>query len=106
MAEKANKDILWEVACEGHTDAWVIAPNWEQATVKAAEFWGVSWGSVAAYCEKKKRVDGAPRGVCCKCGRIYFGAPPMCSSCEKELKLEEEENRRRLTKAYKTGKAV
>lgn len=102
----ADKNILWEVGCKGHADAWVVAPNWEQATLKAAEFWGVSWGSVAAYCVEKKKTVGAPRNVCCKCGRVYFGAPPMCSVCEKSAILEEAELRQKLTRAYKTGKAV
>lgn len=36
-----KRDILWEVGCEGHVDAWVSAENWELATVEAAKFWGV-----------------------------------------------------------------
>lgn len=104
MADKKN--ILWEVGCEGHTDAWVVAPTWEEATVKAAEFWGVPWGRVAAHCVEKKKTVGAPRNVCCRCGRVYFGSPPMCSSCEKSAKLEEEESQRRLNKAYRMGKAM
>lgn len=100
------KNTLWEVGCEGHIDAWVVAQSWIEATVKAAEFWGVPWREVAAYCEEKKKIVGAPRNVCCRCGTVYFGAPPMCSRCEKDAKLEEQENRRRLCRAYKTGKVV
>jgi len=102
----AKKQALWAVACEGHTNAWVSAVSWEEATVKAAEFWGVPWGSVAAYCEEKKRIEEAPKNVCCRCGKIYFGLPPMCGSCLKAAKLEEEETQRRLAKAYRTGKAI
>lgn len=64
VAEKRKRDILWEVGCEGHTDAWVIAENWELATVEAARFWGVPWGKVAASCEQKQRIVGAPRNIC------------------------------------------
>ena len=32
-----KRDILWEVGCEGHVDAWVSAENWELATVEAAK---------------------------------------------------------------------
>lgn len=101
-----KKHILWEVGCEGHSDAWVSAQTWEEATIKAAEFWGVPWSRVAAYCVEKQKVVGAPKNVCCRCGRIYFGNPPMCISCEKSAKLEEEETQRRLAKAYRMGKAI
>lgn len=106
MADRKKKDILWEVGCEGHTDAWVIADNWELATVAAAEFWQVPWREVAAACEMKKRIVGAPRNVCCRCGKTYFGAPPMCSFCQKDQKLEEEHMRRKLTRAYQLGKVM
>lgn len=106
MAAKKNKDILWEVGCEGHTDAWVNAENWELATVAAAEFWGVPWREVAAKCEMKKKIVGAPRNVCCRCGRVYYGAPNMCSSCGKEVRLEEEELQRRRRRAYRLGKVI
>ena len=106
MAKATNKYILWEISCEGHRDAWVTAPNWEQATLKAAEFWNVPWREVAARCELKKKTVGAPRNVCCRCGRIYFGSPPMCEACEKNEKLEEEELRRRIKRAYQMGRAM
>lgn len=105
MATK-DKNILWEVGCEGHTDAWVIADNWEQATVKAAEFWGVSWRSVAALCELKNKKVGCKNNVCYKCGRVYYGALPLCDICKKTAVLEEQEARRRLNKAYRMGKVV
>lgn len=106
MADRKKKDILWEVGCEGHTDAWVIADNWELATVEAAKFWQVHWREVAAACEMKKRIVGAPRNVCCRCGKTYFGAPPMCSFCQKDQKLEEEHLRRKLNRAYQLGKVM
>lgn len=105
MAAK-EKNILWEVGCEGHQDAWVIADSWELATVEAAAFWGVPWKEVAAKCEKKQRIAGAPRNVCCRCGRVYSGKPPMCAACEKAERLEEERLRRRLTRAYQMGKIM
>lgn len=106
MADRKKKDILWKVGCEGHTDAWVIADNWELATVEAAKFWQVPWREVAAACEMKKMIVGAPRNVCCRCGKTYFGAPPMCSFCQKDQKLEEEHLRRKLNRAYQLGKVM
>ena len=106
MAEKRKRDILWEVGCEGHTDAWVIAENWELATVEAARFWGVPWGKVAASCEQKKRIVGAPRNICCRCKRTYFGPPPMCATCQETAKTEELRMQRALRRAYQMGRAI
>ena len=106
MAGRDKRNILWEIGCPGHTDAWVTAESWELATVAAAEFWGVPWREVAARCEMKKKIVGAPRNVCCRCGRVYYGAPPMCTVCQKEQKLEEEHLRRKLTRAYQLGKVM
>lgn len=106
MADKKKKDILWEVGCEGHTDAWVIADSWELATVAAAQFWGVPWREVAAKCEQKNRIVGAPRNICCRCGKTYFGAPPMCEACKKTVATEEARLRRRLARAYQLGKVM
>ena len=106
MAEKKSRNILWQVGCEGHTDAWVNAENWELATVAAAEFWNVPWREVAARCEMKQKIVGAPRNVCCRCRRTYYGAPPMCMACQKDVQLEEEHLQRRLKRAYRLGKVM
>lgn len=106
MAEKKSRNILWQVGCEGHTDAWVNAENWELATVAAAEFWNVPWREVAARCEMKQKIVGAPRNVCCRCRRTYYGAPPMCMACQKNVQLEEEHLQRRLKRAYRLGKVM
>lgn len=106
MAAKGSKAILWEVGCEGHVDAWVVAENWEQATVQAAAFWGVPWREVAAYCTLKQKVEGAPRNVCARCGRTYCGALPLCGACEKVMETEEEIRKRRLRRAYRSGQLV
>ena len=104
MARESN--YCWEVKHPDYGTAVVIAPDWERATVAAAEFWGVPWREVAAKCEMKKKIVGAPRNVCCRCGRVYYGAPPMCTVCQKEQKLEEEHLRRKLTRAYQLGKVM
>lgn len=106
MAEKQKKNILWEVGCDGHTDAWVIADTWEQATVKAAEFWKVPWSTVAAHCFEKTRIVGAPRNVCHRCKRMYSGPPPVCAACAAVLRTEEDILRRRRNRAYEVGKLV
>lgn len=103
MAEKKNRLILWEVGCEGHVDAWVTAPNWEQATVEAARFWDVPWREVASRCEQKDKIVGAPRNVCCRCKRMYSGMPPMCGACEPVMKTEERRMQLARKRAYQLG---
>ena len=71
-----------------HTTAPVIAENWEQATVKAAQFWGVSWGKVAALCECERKMD-THKGVCMDCGRVFYGGEVLCPRCEEKRKGEE-----------------
>lgn len=106
MAVKTSKEILWEVGCEGHTDAWVVAPNWELATVEAAKFWGVPWATVAAHCQEKRKTVGAKHNICCKCGRMYAGKMPMCMVCRATAETEEAVMRRRLNQAYRLGKVM
>lgn len=106
MAKKNGRVTLWEVGCEGHTDAWVTAENWEQATVEAAKFWEVPWREVAAQCELKQKIAGAPRNICCRCKRVYFGSPPMCGTCELVAKTEERRTQLAMKKAYQLGKIL
>lgn len=101
-----KRDILWEIGCEGHTDAWVVAESWELATVEAARFWGVPWGKVAALCECKRRIPGAPRNVCCRCGKVYYGSAPMCGACLETAKTEEYLLQQARRRGYRTGKLV
>ena len=105
MAEQ-KREILWEVGCEGHTDAWVVAETWELATVEAAAFWGVPWGKVAARCECKQRITGAPRNVCCRCGKVYYGAAPMGGACRETAQTDEYLLQRARRRGYRTGKLV
>ena len=102
----SQREILWEVGCRGHVDAWVLAPDWERATVEAARFWGVPWGKVAALCECKQRIVGAPKNICCRCKKTYFGPPPMCGICAQASRQEEERMRHLLRRAYQQGKVV
>ena len=44
MAGSRKKEFVFFVKHPNHTTVPVIAENWEQATMKAAEFWGIGWG--------------------------------------------------------------
>ncbi len=103
MAKKETKLTMWIVACEGHTDAWVNAPDWERATVKAAEFWGVPWREVAARCECRMKKQ-AVKGVCPRCGRYFFGGAKQCGVCEAAARDEERNLRQYLKNRYRHTK--
>lgn len=90
MAKK--KEYVFFVRHPQHTIAIVIAENWEQATVKAAEFWGVRWSKVVALCECERKMD-AHKGVCMDCGRVFYGGEVICPHCT--AKRKDEERRRR-----------
>ena len=79
--KKAAPDFIWWVSHPEHTVAVVRAPNWEQATVAAAEWWGVPWAKVAAMCEARK-MEQAPRCVCVQCGLVFHGEGLRCARCE------------------------
>lgn len=86
-----------------HCAAYVVADNWEQATVKAAEFWGVPWASVVFDCELEKTME-ARRGVCSRCRRIIYSNRELCDACRKVLETEEKTVRERMKKTWYLGK--
>ena len=88
MASSKKKEYVFFVKHPNHTTAPVIAESWEQATVKAAEFWGVSWGKVVALCECERKLE-AHKGVCMDCGKIFYGGNVICSVCTAKRKDEE-----------------
>lgn len=78
---RVDKDRVWWVNHPDHTEAVVRAPNWEQATVEAAGWWGVPWGKVAALCECG-RVEKIITNVCVDCGTVFQGESLRCTRCE------------------------
>lgn len=102
MADKKKQTFLWWVKHPEHTAAVVIADNWEQATVEAAEWWEVPWGKVAALCECERK-EPLLRGVCCECGAKMWspgGARPRCGKCEAIARQREQSQRARDRKYY------
>ncbi|MBR2928559.1 MAG: hypothetical protein IKC24_05330 [Oscillospiraceae bacterium] len=99
MAGK-SKEYIFFVKHPQHTIAPVIAENWEQATVKAADFWGVKWGKVAALCECERKM-GTHKGVCMDCNKVFYGGEVICPMCLRARKDEE----RRKQEWLKSGGA-
>lgn len=88
MADK-KKTACWAIQHPELGTAWVIADDYEQATVKAAEWWGVPWGKHVAQMRELTRV------------------PYMRHVCEKCLKIQEteqQETARRLKATWWQGK--
>lgn len=81
MAEK-KRAVCWVIRHPELGMAWVIADDYEQATVKAAEWWGVPWGKHVAQMQELTRVPYM-RHVCPRCGQIYNSDEPMCDKCLK-----------------------
>lgn len=84
MAKTESKRIVWWVEHPDHPIAIVAAPNWEQATVEAASWWGVPWGRVAALCSEQRREE-LPKFVCADCRAIMYGRDgnrTRCALCE------------------------
>ena len=97
MAGGKKKEFVFFVTHQEHTTVPVIAESWEQATVKAADFWGARWGAVAAMCECERKWE-VHRCVCSKCGKAFHGEGAMCSACTRALKDEEQRRREWLKK--------
>lgn len=92
MASGRKKEYVFFVKHPDHTTVPVIAENWEQATVKAAEFWDVGWNKVVALCECERKME-THKGVCMDCGKVFYGGEVICPACT--VKRKNEEHRRR-----------
>ena len=102
MATEKKQTWIWWVEHPDHTDAVVIADNWEQATVEAAKWWEVPWGKVAAMCSVKKK-EPLLRGVCCECGAKMWspgGPRTRCAKCEAVARDRELNRKARNKKFY------
>ena len=80
MASKQS--TCWVIEHPEIGTAFVVADSWEQATVRAAEFWGVSWARTVSGMELVRRKD-ARKNICCRCGQIFHGSGDLCGACEK-----------------------
>lgn len=107
MAEKKDKlPISWRVRHPEHCMIPVIAEDREQATVKAAAFWGVPWTKVAADCAVEKIRELLPHN-CPRCGRYVFdSAEDYCPACRDLLRHEEEALQKRKAAYYREQAAA
>ena len=106
--KQAGRDFTRWVSHPEHTVAVLRAPNWEQATVAAAEWWGVPWAKVAALSEARK-MEQAPRCVCVQCGLVFHGEGLRCARCEaaaRDAELNHQAQSRRFWREMGPRKAT
>lgn len=60
---RSKKQICWVVAHPEIGTAFVTADSWEQATVAAADFWGVPWGKYVGRDGAAAEEGGPPSPV-------------------------------------------
>ncbi len=91
MAEKKAKLLYrYTVRHPDHCLAPVVAENTEQATMKAAQLWGVPWGRVVFSCDVTRESDIMPH-VCPRCRKYNaYNEQEYCPKCTAELQHEEE----------------
>ena len=93
MATKKERRIAWFLRAPGCALAIVTAQNFEQATIKAAEFWGVPWREIASNIEVERTVEQKPN-VCTECGTVYSGASfALCERCRARRRAEHDRMR-------------
>ena len=98
MATTKKQEYLWFITAPGHAQVPVVAPDWEQATVKAAQFWGVPWAKIFCRCELVRKT-AVIRNVCCRCGKHFNGEGVECEPCQK-LRAAEEKNAKAAERRY------
>lgn len=100
MASGKEKRIVWFLRAPACALAVVAAPSYEQATVKAAEFWGIPWGKIVAQIELERTVEQRAN-VCAECGAVYnYSRDALCAQC-RNRKRREHEAMRRAAGAYR-----
>ena len=98
MATARKRDYLWFITAPGHVQVPVVAPDWEQATVQAARFWGANWGKIFWQCELVRKTE-VIRNVCCRCGKHFNGDGVECEPCRR-IRAVEERNARAAEQRY------
>lgn len=102
-SKKENKAVCWVVTLEGMSPAYVVAESWEQATVKAADFWGIPWGANVAHMELQQKME-ARKNVCLICRKIFFGDGELCAACETARVQDKQNHERRMKATWYMGK--
>lgn len=103
MAGKKNTATVYVVTLEGRCPAYVQAESWAEATVRAAEFWGIPWGRNVANMELQQKME-ARKNVCLKCRRIIYGERELCEACEAARLQDRENAERRMKKTWYMGR--
>lgn len=97
----AAQEKIYFVRHRIHGLAIVRAGSFEEATVAAARFWETPWRRIAWECECEREMK-LYNNICPRCGRVFQGGHgekrELCAACEKKLRDENFERRRREVK--------
>lgn len=103
MAKKKNTSTVYVVRLEGHCPAYVQAESWPEATVRAAEFWGIPWGANVAHMDLQETKE-ARKNVCLRCRRVVYGEHELCPACEAMRDTEREQAALRMKRTWYMGR--
>lgn len=98
-----KKVVCWVVELPGRCPAYVQADSWEQATVKAAEFWGVPWGRNVAHMTLQQKMESR-KNVCLRCRRIFYEQGELCPACEHARRDDAANAAARMKKTWYMGR--
>ena len=103
MAGKKNVSVVYEVRLEGRGPAFVQAESWPEATVRAAEFWGIPWGAHVANMEQGRTYE-ARKNVCHACRRVIYGERELCEACEAAREQDRRMAEQRMKRTWYMGR--
>lgn len=90
MANKEKRSV-WFLRAPGHPLAIVAAENFEQASVKAAQYWDVPWAKVAWQIETERKIEQRTN-VCAECGSVFNNSrEALCERCRTRRQRQREE---------------
>ena len=103
MAGKKNVSVVYEVRLEGRCPAYVQAESWPEATVRAAEFWGIPWGANVVNMEQGRTYE-AKKNICNACRRVIYGERELCEACEAAREQDRARAEQRMKRTWYMGR--
>lgn len=78
-------------------NALVAATNKEQASLKAAEWWGVPWAWIAGDIDIERAKMELRKNVCSRCGTYINSGDMRCDDCERKMREAYEASKKKIS---------